>query len=194
MPVVSVRETEAQTHFRLAITRIVGLCSWCSESTFTSLLFTEGKMLFFSPQNLEDTESCRQSSCYCDGVLFLLMCCLRHLPCWWPDSKFYVLEFPLSPGIGDRFQQAEHFWQPGLVPFISLLLGNWNLFILVQAEVQFAEGLWAVRTEVTFYSVKQLWYSVDYVSLGCSRRDSSNCSTCGSIGLENPNLWGSQGR
>lgn len=93
-------------------------------------------------------------------VLFLLICCLR------PDSEFYMrlsaiahLEFPLSSGTGDRFQQAELFFLPGLVPFISLLLGNWNLFILVQAEVQLAAGLWAVRTEVTF----TVWNSFDAV-------------------------------
>lgn len=61
MPVVSVRETEAQTSFKLPITGILGLCS---EDTFPSLLLTEGKMLFFSSQNPEDTKACRQSSCY----------------------------------------------------------------------------------------------------------------------------------
>lgn len=58
MSVVSVRETETQTSFRFPIAGIVGLCS---EDTFPSLLLTEGKMLFFSSQNLEDTKSCRQS-------------------------------------------------------------------------------------------------------------------------------------
>lgn len=52
MPVVSVRENEAQTSFKLPIIGILGLCS---EDTFPSLLLTEGKMLFFSSQNLEDT-------------------------------------------------------------------------------------------------------------------------------------------
>lgn len=36
----------------------------CSVDTFPSLLLTEEKMLFFRSQNLEDTEACRQSSCY----------------------------------------------------------------------------------------------------------------------------------
>lgn len=36
---------------------------------------------------------------------------------------------------------------------------NWNLLILVQAEVQLAEGLWAVRTEVT----SAVWKSFDAV-------------------------------
>lgn len=123
-------------------------------------------MLFFSLQNLEDTEACRQSSCYSNRDVNPLMCCLRHLPCWWPDLKSYVrlsataqLEFPLSPRTGYTFQKAELFWQPGLVPFISLLLGNWNLSILVQAEVQLAKGLWAARTEVTF----TVWNSFDAV-------------------------------
>lgn len=130
MPLVSVRETEAQTSFKLSVTGILGLCSGAQRILFLLCFLLKGKCYFSAHKILKTLKLAGKAHVTWTGMLFLLMCCLRHLPCWWPDSKSYVrlsataqLQFPLSPGIGDRFQRAELFWQPSLVPFISLFLG-----------------------------------------------------------------------
>lgn len=125
------------------------------------------------------------------------MCCLRHLPCWWPDSKSYVRLSAIAqlrvPSFTWEWWQISASWA-----FLSAWPGSIHLLIAGKLKY-FYPGLgwgtacWgSVSSENRGYlcSVKQLWCSVHPVSLGCSRWDSRNCSTCGSTGLENPNLWG----
>lgn len=160
IPVVSVRETEAQTGFRNC-----WIVLWYSKDTFYSLMLTERKMLFFSSQNLEDTEVCRQSSCYSNrGVIpfhvlpeaFTLLVAwvkiLGEVFCTCPVKRslfhlgmvtdFSKLSFSVSLAC---FHSSPYCWE------IEIFLLVW--------EVQLAEGLWAVRTEVT----SAVWNSFDAV-------------------------------
>lgn len=169
----------------------------CLEDTFPSLLLTEGKMLFFSSQNLEDTEACRQSSCYSNRdvtpfnvlpqAFTLLMAWLKILREAFCNSLVTVPSFPWD------WWQISASWA-----CLATRPGSIHLLIAGKLKSFYPGSGWgtacweSVSSEDTgyLYSVKQLWCSVDLVSLGCSRWDSSNCSTCGSTGLENPNLWG----
>lgn len=116
MPVVSVRETEAQTSFKLSITGILGLCSGAQKVLLPLCSLLKGNCYFSAHKILKTLKLVGKAHITLTGMLFLLMCCLKHLSCWWPDSKSYVrlsataqLQLPLSPGTGDRFQQAELF-------------------------------------------------------------------------------------
>lgn len=192
MSVVSVRETETQTSFRFPIAGIVGLCS---EDTFPSLLLTEGKMLFFSSQNLEDTKSCRQSWCYPNRSVIpfnvlpkaftLLVAWLKILHEAFCNSPVRVPSFPWD------CWQISASWA-----FLTAWPGSIHLLIAEELKSFYPGSGWGTASACWgsvssedrgyLYSVKKLWCSVDLVSLGCC----SKCWTCGSTGLENPNLWG----
>lgn len=92
--------------------------SWIELRGYSCLLCSslKGKCYFLAHKILKTLKLVSKAHVTLTGMLFLLMCCLRNLLCWWPNSKSYVrlsttaqLQFPLSPGIGDRFQQAELF-------------------------------------------------------------------------------------
>lgn len=178
MPVASVRETEAQTSFKLPITGILGLCS---EDTFPSLLLTEGKMLFFSSQNPEDTKACRQSSCYSnrDVIPFnvlpqaftLLVAWLKILCEAFCNSLVTVPSFPWD------WWQISASWA-----FLAAWPCSIHLLIAGKLKSFYPGSGWGTacwgsvssedRGVKHLYSVKQLWCSVDLVNLGCSRWDS----------------------
>lgn len=87
-PVLSVRKMEVQTSSKLPIPGIPGLCSGILRIPFSLLLLTEREMLFFSSQSPRKLVA--KGHVTLPGMLFHFKCCLRHLPCWWPDSKSYV--------------------------------------------------------------------------------------------------------
>lgn len=197
IPVVSVRETEAQTGFRLTITWTVGLCSGAQRILFTLWSLLKEKCYFSAHKILKTLKLVGKDYVTLTGMLFLLMCCLRHLPCWWHDSKSYVRLSAIAqlrvPSFTWERWQISASWA-----FLSAWLGSIHLLIAGKLKY-FYPGLgwgtacWgSASSENRGYlcSVKQLWCSVHPVGLGCSRWNSRNCSTCGSTGLENPNLWG----
>lgn len=88
-PVVSVRETEVQTNFKLPITGIPGLHSDVQRIPFSLLLLTEREMLtkFVGLKTLKFVAKAHVTLA---GMLFLLKCRLGNLPFWWPDSTSSV--------------------------------------------------------------------------------------------------------
>lgn len=69
---VSVRETEAQTSFRLPITGIVGLCSGAQRILFPLCSLLKGKCYFSAHKILKTLKHVGKVHVTLTGVLFLL--------------------------------------------------------------------------------------------------------------------------
>lgn len=65
----------------------VGLCSGTQRILFTLWCLLNGKCYFSAHKILKTLKFVGKAHVTLTGVLFLFMCCLRHLPCWWPESK-----------------------------------------------------------------------------------------------------------